>query len=63
LIDSGNQIRRVVRCHRSQQTSRLSVRSRPDELELVLYVELFEHIGLKLAILTDGFDDLLTLFV
>ena len=46
----------------SSRAASASVRAR-DELDLVLGVELLEHVGLELAVLADGLDDLLALVV
>ena len=51
LVDLGDEVRGVVGRHRPQQPGGIGVRAGLDELDLVLGVELLEHVGLELTVL------------
>ena len=62
LIELGDQIRRVIGSHPRHHHRDVHVGALADELDLVLVVELLEHIGLELAVVAaDRLHDLLTL--
>src|ERR1039458_4244364 len=63
LIHFADEVCRVVRRHPRKESRRIVVGALVDELELVLGVELLEHVGLELAVESDGLDDLLALLV
>ena len=60
---SPDQIGRVVGLHVREQSRRVGVAARLEELQLVRGVELFEDVGLEFAVGGHGLDDLLTLIV
>src|SRR5207244_1055316 len=63
LIELAQQIRRVIRRHALEQSRGLLVRLRLEELDLVLGVELLEHVGGERGIALDRLDDLLALLM
>ena len=63
LVEFGDEVGGVVGGHGGEQPGRLGVGPGPDELQLVLGVELLEDVGLELAVLAHGLDDLLALVV
>ena len=63
LFELGDEVGSVVGRHARQHAGHFRVGSRTQELELMLGVELFEHVGLQLGVGVHGGDDLLALRV
>jgi hypothetical protein len=63
LVDLTDEVGSVVGLHPRQQSRRVYVRASFEEFQLVLDIELLEDVGLEFAVQTNGFNDLLTLFV
>jgi hypothetical protein len=61
LVELHQQVRGVIAFHARQQGRHLHVGALPQELQLVLLVELLEDVGLELLVLGDRLHDLLAL--
>ena len=63
LIDLIDEVGGVVGLHARENSRRVHVGARLEELQLVGHVELLEDVRLQLAVQPDGLDDLLALLV
>jgi hypothetical protein len=63
LVQLGDEIGGVVRRHLSEDRRGLLVRPVPEELPLVMGVQLLEHVRLELGVLLHRGEDLLALVV
>ena len=63
LVELEQQIGRVVALHPRKHRSGLVVGALAQELDLMLVVELLEHVGLELLVLPDRLEDLLPFLV
>ena len=63
LVELEQQVGSIVACHAAEHGRSLGVGALAQELDLVLVVELLEHVRLELLVLPDRLEDLLPLLV